>query len=153
MGGLNANKEGLRQTNEPLEKQKMDIVKTLIGMSDQIKQFSSNIETKLDKAHKSSSNFDKKFGFERNKVSNIDGILEAHSYMEQRMAEERSKISSSREGARMGKMSQKLDGLSVTSEKTLPPLSGKSGMPPRMPSKTKAPSELSTGRVSAKTFL
>ena len=44
--------------------------------------FSGNIETKLDKAHKSSNKFDKKFGFERAKVSNIDGILEAHSYME-----------------------------------------------------------------------
>jgi hypothetical protein len=46
-----------------------------------------------------------------------------------------------------------MDGLSVASDKTLPPLSGKSGIPPRMPSKTKVPSELSTGRLSAKNFL
>jgi len=83
----------------------MDIVRTLIGMSDQIKSFSGNIEAKLDKAQKQSSKFDKKFGLERNKPTNVDGILEAYSYMESKTAQEKSSLaSSSREGLRAGKV-------------------------------------------------
>jgi hypothetical protein len=59
----------------------MSIVNTLIGMSDQIRQFSSNIETKLDKAHKQSTKHEKKQQAKQT-YTNIDEILEAHNYYE-----------------------------------------------------------------------
>ena len=54
----------------------MDIVNTLIGMSDEIRKFSNNVETKLDHAHRSQAKFDKKLS---KKSTNIDEILEAHA--------------------------------------------------------------------------
>jgi hypothetical protein len=54
-----------------------------MGMSDQIRTFSSNIETKLDKAHKQSGKFEKKHGATKPSYTNIEEILEAHSYYEQ----------------------------------------------------------------------
>lgn len=74
-GGLGTAKEAMRVNTEPLEKQKMGIVNTLIGMSNEIRQFSNNIETKLDKAHRQAGKFEKK----QTKHTSIDEILEAHS--------------------------------------------------------------------------
>jgi hypothetical protein len=52
VGGLGSTKEPTRLNTEPLEKQKMAIVNTLVGMSDEIRRFSNDIEGKLEKAHK-----------------------------------------------------------------------------------------------------
>ena len=46
MGGTN---EGLET---PLENQKRDIVKTLLGMNDEMKKFSGDIEERMDKLYK-----------------------------------------------------------------------------------------------------
>lgn len=56
----------------------MDIVNTLIGMSDEMRKFSNNVESKLDHAHRSQAKFDKKFS---KKSTNIDDILEAHGVL------------------------------------------------------------------------
>jgi len=58
----------------------MDIVNTLIGMSDEIRKFSSNVEQKLESAHRSQAKFDKKGNSKKN--TNIDEILESHGYFD-----------------------------------------------------------------------
>lgn len=112
MGGLRNNKEP-EKPSVPLEKQKMAIVNTLVGMSDEIRRFSDNIEGKLDKAHKSSQKFDKKPG-DRPRMTNIEDILEAHSYYESKQSQQnhlgqKSREGKSREGIRSGRLSSKMD--------------------------------------------
>ena len=98
-GGLGSVKEEVHVLAEPVEKQKMGIVNTLIGMSDQIRQFSQNIESKLDQAHKQSGKFEKKHGVGKQNFTNIDEILEAHSIRSQQEKQEKSKSRDAFRGA------------------------------------------------------
>ena len=52
-----------RMSDEPLETQKASIVKQLVGMNENIRNFSERMEEKLEKAYKA-GNYNKKFGYD-----------------------------------------------------------------------------------------
>lgn len=79
-GGFAQKKEDKRLNTEPLEKQKMDIVNQLIGMSDEIRRFSNNVEEKLQHAHRSAGAFEKKFGYKGTTVKQIDEHIDTSSF-------------------------------------------------------------------------
>ena len=133
-GGFGQKKEEKRINTEPLEKQKMDIVNQLIGMSDEIRRFSNNVEEKLQHAHRSAGAFEKKFGYKGMTVKQIDEHIDTTSYTDH-MSQ------GSREGQRNKGLSTRIaDTMSASQASLLPTLSdksGRTGIPPRMPSKTK----------------
>ena len=60
-----------RLSDEPLEKQKIGLVNQLIGMNQNIRQFSEDMEGRLEKAYKA-GNYGKKFGYEGQSAKNMN---------------------------------------------------------------------------------
>ena len=58
-------------SDEPLESQKASIVKQLIGMNANIRNFSEGMEEKLERAYKA-GNYSKKFGYEGSHARNME---------------------------------------------------------------------------------
>ena len=60
-----------RISDEPLEAQKASIVKQLVGMNANIRNFSENMEKRLEEAYKA-GNYNKKFGYEGSNARNME---------------------------------------------------------------------------------
>ena len=60
-----------KQMDVSLQKQKEDIVDSLINMNTSMRQFSSDVEDRLNRAYKE-GNYSKKFGFEGINTKNMD---------------------------------------------------------------------------------
>ena len=78
-----ARQEGISMGNEKkmdvsLQKQKEDIIDKLVGMNTNMRQFSSNVEDRLNKAYKE-GNYNKKFGFEGLTANNMEEEWEKSS--------------------------------------------------------------------------
>ena len=77
--------EGIQMGNDKvmdvsLQKQKEDIVDKLVGMNSNIRNFTQNVEERLQRAYKA-GNYTKKFGYEGLNTQNMDEDFETKSAM------------------------------------------------------------------------
>jgi len=73
MGGKNAS---AIIGSEPLQKQKADIVDTLLKMNENMRDYTLDFEARLEKAHLAMGGGVKRYGFENMGAKNMDEFLE-----------------------------------------------------------------------------
>ena len=73
MGGKNAS---ALAGSEPLQKQKADIVDTLLKMNSNMRDYTLDVEARLEKAHLAMGGGVKRYGFENMGAKNMDEFLE-----------------------------------------------------------------------------
>lgn len=73
MGGKNAS---AIIGSEPLQKQKADIVETLLKMNENMRDYTLDVEARLEKAHLAMGGGVKRYGFENMGAKNMDEFIE-----------------------------------------------------------------------------